>query len=100
MGDKIEANYEELKALQSKFSSESEAINQLLSQTRQKVEALHGVGWIGRGADTFFAEMNGRILPSMGKLVRALQEAASAVNRIATIFSNSEQECKSYFTAQ
>jgi WXG100 family type VII secretion target len=100
MGDKIEANYEELQTILRRFQSEAEAVNQLLSQTRQKVEALHGSGWIGRGSEAFFAEMNGRVLPSMGRLYRALMEAGNAVNRVSQIFKAAEEEAKSYFTAQ
>lgn len=100
MGDKIEANYQELQQIAKKFQGESMEINQLASQTRQKSDQLIATGWKGRGADTFAAEMNGRILPALGNLTKALNEAAAASNRIGQTFQNAEEECKSYFTAQ
>lgn len=100
MGDKIEADYQVLQQIASKFRSESAEVTQLASQTRQKADQLIATGWKGRGADTFAAEMNGRILPALGKLVKALNEAGAASSRISQTFRNAEEECKSYMTAQ
>lgn len=100
MGEKIEVNYEELANIQRLFSSEAEAVNQLFTQTRQKVEQLHGAGWIGRGSETWFAEMQSRVLPSMNRLVKALHDGAQAVQRISQTYKAAEEEAKSIFTAQ
>lgn len=100
MGDKIEVNYQELQQIAKKFQGESSEVNQLLTQTRQRTDQLIATGWKGRGSDTFAAEMNGRILPALGKLVKALNEASAASGRIAQTFQNAEDESKSYFTAQ
>lgn len=100
MGDKIECNYEEMTNIMRLFNSEAESMNQLFTQTRQKVEGLHGVGWIGRGSEAFFAEMQGVILPSMGRLVKALHDGAQATKRINETFQAAEEEGKSIFKAQ
>jgi len=100
MGEKIEANYEELSNIQRLFTSEAESINQLYTQTRQKVDHLHGAGWIGRGSEAFFAEMQSVVLPSMGRLVKALHDGAQATQRIMQTFQSAEEEAKSIFTAQ
>lgn len=100
MGDKIDVNYQELQQIAKKFQGESAEINQLLSQTRQKTDTLITSGWKGRGSEAFAAEMTGRVLPAMGNLVKALNEAGAASGRIGQTFQNAEDECKSYFTAQ
>lgn len=103
MGDKIEVNYEELGNIQKLFNSEAESINQLNQQTRQKVAALIGAGqsanWVGRGSEAFAAEMEGQMLPSLGRLVKALQDASQATQRIIQTYQGAEEEAKTIFTA-
>lgn len=96
MADKTEVNYEQLSAISKKFKSESDAINQLLSQTKGRVDGLHGTGWIGRGSDQFFREMNERVLPSLANLVQALNAAGAAADAIAKIIRTAEEQSASY----
>ena len=97
MSEKTEINYEQVQAIAKKFQVESDAINQLLSQTKGKVEELHGSGWIGAGSDKFFEEMEGLVLPSMVRLVRALQEAAGVANQIIGIYQQAEATSQGSF---
>jgi WXG100 family type VII secretion target len=97
MADRIEVNYEELGNLAKRFTSEGEVIGQLYSSTRQKVEGLHNAGWIGRGADTFFAEMQTRVLPGLDRLSKALLFAAESTQKISNIYRNGEEESSSLF---
>ena len=99
MGEKIEANYDELRTISQKFKAEEGEISQLLNTTRNKVEGLHGSGWIGRGSDTFFNEMNSLILPSLGRLANALMDASEATDKIIQQFQSAEEESRSYFKA-
>ena len=62
MSDKIEVDYQALEGIARQFSTEAEAIGQILSETSSKVAALHGSGWIGRGSEAFFAEMERKFL--------------------------------------
>jgi len=104
MAEKIEVNYDELSNIQKLFNTESQGIGQLYQETKRKVDALSGqgqsAGWIGRGSEAFFAEMQNNILPSMQRLTQALLEASSATGRISQIFRSSEEEAKSLFKAQ
>jgi len=97
MADKTELNSEQLQAIAKKFQSEADELNNLLSQTRNKVDGLHGSGWIGRGADEFNNEMQSLMLPSFQKLVAALTSASERVNAILKIYDDAQSQSQSYF---
>ena len=97
MGDKTELDYEKMQSISKRFQSEADALNQMLSQTKGKVDALHGTGWIGRGSDQFFNETQQLILPSLARLVQALQKASTEVDAIAREFRNAEEEGQGVF---
>ena len=97
MADKTECNYDELQAMAKQFSSEAEAMSQLLNHTKGAVEHLHSGSWIGRGSDQFFQEMESLLLPSMGRLVNALNTASSTVDQIMSIYREAETEAQNNF---
>ncbi len=97
MAEKTEINYEQMQAIGKKFQAEADAINQALNQTKGRVEGLHGTGWVGRGSDQFFQEMEGLMLPSMGRLIQALQAAAGAIDQILSIYRQAEDNCQGMF---
>jgi WXG100 family type VII secretion target len=99
MAEKSEVNYEQMANIVNKFNNEAEGINQLLNQTRGRVEGLHGNGWVGRGSDQFFQEMEQLVLPAMGRLVQALHAAAGAADNIVKIYRNAEDQGQSVFKA-
>lgn len=97
MAEKSEVNYEQMDNIVKRFRSEADAVNQLLNQTRSRVEGLHGNGWIGRGSDQFFGEMEQLVLPSLSRLVQALQAAAGAADNITKIYHNAEDQGQGVF---
>src|SRR5512143_1694366 len=97
MSDKTEINYDQMQGIIKKLQGEAEAINQVLSQTKNRVEGLHGNGWIGRGSEQFFQEMEGLVLPAMGRLVGALQTAAGAAENIVSLYHQAEDEAQGLF---
>jgi len=97
MADKTELNYEQMQGIVKKLQGEAEAINQLLSQTKGRVESLHGTGWIGRGSEQFFQEMESLVLPAMGRLVGALHAAANAADTIVNLYRQAEDEAQGLF---
>jgi len=97
MAEKTELNYEQMQAIVKKLQSEADAINQLTNQTKSRVEGLHGNGWIGRGSDQFFGEMEQLVIPSMGRLVNALHAAGNAANEIMKIYRGAEEQGQNIF---
>jgi len=97
MADRTELNGEQLQALAKNFQSEANELNSLLSQTRNKVNELHGNGWVGQGADQFNAEMEGLVLPAVQRLVAALHTASERINTILKIYDDAQQQSQGFF---
>ena len=85
------------KQLAKKFQSEADELNNLLSQTRNKVGTLHGSGWIGQGADQFNNEMESLVLPAVQRLVAALIAASNQVNAIVKIYDDAQSQSQGFF---
>jgi len=97
MADKTEINGEQLQGIAKKFQSEADELNNLLSQTRNKVATLHGSGWMGDGADQFNNEMESLVLPAVQRLVNALQEASNRVNAILKIYDDAQSQSQGFY---
>ena len=97
MADRTELDYNQMQAISKQLTNEADAINQLLNQTKSKVDSLHGHQWVGRGADQFFTEMESLVLPSMTRLVNALQQGASAADKIVQTYHAAEDEAQNKF---
>ena len=97
MAGTTQVNYDEMQGIIKALQTEEEDIRALLQQTKSKVEALHGNQWVGQGADQFFNEMEGTVLPSMGKMVYALDVAGRVAQQIINIIHGADEETKGFF---
>ncbi len=97
MADKTALDYQQLQGIVGKLTSEADELSALLTQTGSQVEGLHGQGWVGRGSDQFFSEIEDKVLPSMNKLVGALRTSADTVNKIVGVYQGAEQTALSPF---
>ncbi|MCE7946737.1 MAG: WXG100 family type VII secretion target [Chloroflexi bacterium CFX4] len=89
---KIQADYSSLEQISANFSKESDQTRQLLQTVKSCVDALKGGGWIGKGADNFYKEMEELVNPAMDRMMRALADAASATKRVADALRQAEEE--------
>ncbi len=55
------------------FAKRAEHLQHLHWQVKAHVEQLRSGGWIGAGAESFYAEMKEVVLPALQRLVDALQ---------------------------
>lgn len=92
MADIVRANYQQLDQIANKFKNEAEQTRAMLQKVKGAMEPLQSGGWIGKGSDAFFNEMNGKIIPAVNRLAQALQEAASKTKEIANTLRQAEQE--------
>lgn len=97
MAEQTQLNYEQMSNIAKTFQEEAEAIQALAKDTENRVGELHGGGWIGRGSNQFYTEMHERILPSMQRLVSALNVAGNSANNICKEFHTAEEECKGFY---
>jgi WXG100 family type VII secretion target len=99
MADTTQVDYDQLLGFAQMFAAEAEEYQALNQRTRNYVEDLHGKGWIGRGSDAFFEEMQGEVLPAMERVTKALREAGQITQAIAEIFNAAEEEAQGNFTS-
>jgi WXG100 family type VII secretion target len=97
MADTTKLNYDELQGIVKLLQGEEEETKNLMAQTKSKVEALHNNQWIGQGADKFFSEMEGTVLPKTGKMVYGLDVAGNVLTQIMNIIQQADEETKSFF---
>ncbi len=78
----VRAHHEQLQRIQRLFGAESQATDDQLRNLRQHLDQLKGGGWQGQAATRFFGEMDGSILPSVSRLVKALEQAGRVTGQI------------------
>lgn len=92
MTEKIEADYEALEQLASKFDAQANVIQQMMQNTRSRADNLHSSGWIGRGSDAFFAELLGEVLPGVQRLQQALEQANQVTKQVSATIKQAEDD--------
>lgn len=98
--DEIRADYERLEQIANQFANQCQAIQQMLQGVKGAMDPLEGGGWIGRGSDAFFAEMNGEVTPASMRLRDALEEASGATKKIAEVIRKAEEAAATPFRAR
>lgn len=99
MAEVIRVDYEALTKIADRFGQEAEAIEQMLQMMRSAMDPLQNGGWVGRGSDAFFAEMESNILPAAGRLAEALGQANNVARQIGAVMQAAEEEAGSPFRA-
>jgi WXG100 family type VII secretion target len=97
MADEIRADYDRLEQVANQFANQSQAVGQMLQSVRGSMDPLEGGGWIGRGSDAFFEEMNSEVLPASQRLQEALDEASRVTKQIIQTVKQAEEEASSPF---
>lgn len=97
MSDVIQADYEQLEQIASRFANQSQAIEQMLQKVRSSMDKLENDGWVGRGADAFFAEMHDKIIPTCQKLINLLNDASETTKQISQRVQTAEREAAALF---
>jgi WXG100 family type VII secretion target len=97
VGQKVQADYDELASIANQFAQEASSTEQLTNQIMSLVGELEGGGWIGRGADAFFNEMHDLVEPGLTRLARALEDASNAVKQVSNVLSQAEHEASTLF---
>ncbi|MCS6992288.1 MAG: WXG100 family type VII secretion target [Anaerolineales bacterium] len=97
MAGLLQVNYDEMQGIIKLLEAEEQEHRALLQQTKSKVDALHGDGWVGQGADQFFNEMNGTVLPAHQKMVHALDVAGKVASQIVQIIRSADEETRGFF---
>lgn len=97
MSDIIQARYDKLEQIAARFSQASAATDDLRGQVLRAYTPLADGGWIGAGAASFCAEVEGEILPALLRLRSVLTEAQAVTNVIAARLRQAEEEAAAPF---
>lgn len=88
--------YDELILIAKHLHAESEEYAALHSLTRRKLNALH-YDWNGVAAESFFNEMNDKVLPAVQRLSTALLISGDVLNQIQHTIYEADRETTGYF---
>lgn len=90
--DLIYVDYEALEQIAARFGRQAQEIDQMLQAIRRSKNNLESGGWVGEGADSFFAEMDSDVTPAVERLQHALDEADVTTRRISQLWRQSDEE--------
>ncbi len=96
--DIIQAQYEQLETIATRFGNQAETNAELYNHVQQGVQALQQGGWEGEGVEAFLTEMEGDVFPAMQRLTAALEEAQTVTLDIKNIIRQAEEEAASIFS--
>ena len=97
---KVRTDYEEMKQLVSGFKQAGEASQKSLQAIRREKDVLQGGDWVGKGATAFYKEMDDSVLPTLNRLVNALNSAASTTSKISSLMKQAEDEASGVFKGE
>ena len=86
------ADYDQLAQIAQRFGREAESTQRMLDAVRGAMNVLQAGDWVGQGANAFYAEMNGQVLPSLMRLVAALQSAQRNTLEIRAAIQQAEAD--------
>jgi WXG100 family type VII secretion target len=89
---RIRADYQQIAAVALTFGRQADLARQMLQNVRKQQDVLQGGDWIGVGANLFYSEMNSQVLPTLHRLVRALEAANRTTVQINQIMKMAEEE--------
>ena len=95
----IRADYAELARIESLFAQEAATVRQIRSTLRGSMEVLQGGGWVGEGANAFYAEMNSDVLPALQRMEQAFEQAQQITRQIRGVMQQAEQDAARVFRA-
>ncbi len=93
----VRAEYAVLEETARRFVAQADSVNTLLRQLLAQVDELRAGGWIGSGANTFYDEMDGLVLPAVSRLYEALEGSAEGVQQVAQILRDAEDDAARLF---
>src|SRR4051794_36580220 len=88
----VRANYDQLTQTASQFGQQAEQVTRTLQQIKTQLDALQSGDWVGTGAQAFYAEMNGQVVPTLNRLARALEAARTTTLQVRQVMKAAEDE--------
>jgi WXG100 family type VII secretion target len=94
---KVRGDYEALAQIAQTFGQAADQSRQTLQNLQSQMNTLQQGDWVGKSADKFYAEMNSAMLPTMKRLVSALERARSVTQQISRVIKQAEDDSAALF---
>lgn len=91
----VRADYDQLTQIARRFGTEADSIGRMNQGLKREVDVLRGGDWIGTGAKAFYAEMDGQVMPSLGRLAAAMSAAQQVTQKILEVIHQGEDAAAS-----
>jgi WXG100 family type VII secretion target len=88
----VQVQYDALSDTKKRFEQQSQAIQEMHVMIRRAVDQLQNGGWIGGGADAFYAEMEDVVEPAIRRLVAALDLGGEVTAGTSQKLSEADQQ--------
>ncbi|HEY1012697.1 MAG TPA: BPSL0067 family protein [Herpetosiphonaceae bacterium] len=93
-------DYEAMEQVAGRFRAEAERSQDLHERVGRVFAALVPRGWQGDAADSFAAEMDGDVLPTIARLGETFAAADAATRALISVLGQAEEEAAALFRAQ
>jgi WXG100 family type VII secretion target len=97
MAEQIEANYEVLEQVVSKFTQLCQDVGNMRQYLNNSYEPLADGGWQGDAAEAYFSEVRDEVGPQCRRLQEAFEQAAEATKKVAATMEQAEEEAGNNF---
>jgi WXG100 family type VII secretion target len=94
--NKVQINYDEIFVLKDRFARAADTVNTMLTNISRRMDVLDST-WTGHGRNAFFLEMQGDVLPAVNRLISALNQASSEIQRTADQGHQAEESAAAHF---
>lgn len=98
MSVEIRIEYDQMQQVTTRFANQAQAIAEMLQQVRSSMQNLQNGGWIGRGANAFFTEMEEKVLPATERLQQRLMDGSRVSQTVTVTIRQAEEEAGALFT--
>jgi len=94
---RVRSDFDALQRISGQFKGQADTIRQMQKALKDKMQVLQGKDWVGKGADKFYGEMNGSLLPAVQRLATALDSAARVTTKISQVMKQAEDDAATLF---
>ncbi|MEO6062264.1 MAG: WXG100 family type VII secretion target [Thermoflexales bacterium] len=96
----VRIDYELMAQIATRFAREAEAVRSARTQLAFCRDALRDGDWIGPGAQAFLAEMDGMVMPALGRLAEALEAAERGALQVRARLQFAERDASVVLAGQ
>jgi WXG100 family type VII secretion target len=93
----IRIHYDEVDLAVKKLKQQAADYQALQSKLKNELDGLVPNNWQGDAASKFKREMEDQVLPSLNKLIHALNDAADTASKIHSHIHTADEACQAHF---